>query len=76
MNSTGRSSKSPQKPAIVQDQPSTPSMFVNTSSEKVIIPTTRQDTTRYLHIASELRTIGILAGIMLLGLFALAQIVG
>ena len=72
----GRSDLSVQQPAVTQSHQPAPPPVIPAPSVKVAVPEAKPEAARYLYITSELRTIGILAGIMLIGLIVLAQVLG
>lgn len=75
MGNVGRSSRSAQQSLVFQDEPSIKDMDIITPSAKVAVPVVKQETVRQTYITSELRMIGILAGIMLISLIVLSQII-
>ncbi|MFC1991516.1 hypothetical protein ACFLVC_02150 [Chloroflexota bacterium] len=72
----GSSNLSVQQPVDTQGHQPVPSPVVPAPSAKIAVLTAKPEVPRYLYITSELWTIGILAGIMLIGLVLLAQILG
>ncbi len=63
-----------QQPAVVQTREPVPRLTVPAPSASVSTPMAKLATVRYPYIAAELRTIGILAGIMLVILAVLALV--
>jgi len=74
--SAGRSNKPVQRPAVTQGEHHVLPQVVPAPSSKIAVPVGKSDTTHHLYITSELRTIGILASIILIVLILLAQVVG
>jgi len=70
-------SGTPLKPVVaVQESHPAPTPVIPTPSARIITSTVKPEPTRYIYIKSELMTIGILAGVMLIGLIVLAQVLG
>ncbi len=62
------------QPAVAQTREPVSSPIVSVPSASVPTPVAKPAATRYPYIATELRTIGILAGIMLVILIVLAKV--
>ncbi len=73
---SGGANLSDQQPAVTPGHKSASPPVVHTPAVKVAAPLAKPEATRYPYITSELRTIGILAGIMLIALVVLAQVLG
>ncbi len=63
-----------QQPAVAQSREPVSSSIVSVPSASVPTPVAKSAAIRYPYIATELRTIGILAGIMLIVLIVLALV--
>ena len=71
---TGSPTRLAQQPAVAQTHEPVSSPNVPIASARVPTPMTKPATISYPHIAAELRTIGLLAGIILIVLVVLALV--